>query len=384
MSWWPAAGEGPWTWAWQGYAGVWLLLLAVAAAWAVPARAAMRATARPPLRAAALFAAGLLVLWAATDWPLGPLAARRLAFHAVQFLALSLAAAPLLLLGVTGALAPAFERRAAPRVVRALSQLLARPALPAAVFALVVLLTHVPAVLEARHSQAGSFALVLAWLGAALIFWWPLVGPAPERRRMPYLWGLAYLFLPFLLPKLPGAFFIFSSEPLYDVYATAQGPWALSPLTDQQLAGFLLWVVGSLMVVVALAVLFFRWQAEDQRITEASGLAVPADPRALDLLFAVPGAWPALERLVAIAEEALPASASGVELAFAYGPRGGGPDPRVVLELRCTLDGDGRRALAQRVERQFAVFLSTVERERRASVAGALGFRVVGYSGRVS
>ena len=39
-----------------------------------------------------------------------------------------------------------------------------------------------------------------AWLAVALLYWWPLVGPGPERNRLPYLGAIGYLVLPFLLP----------------------------------------------------------------------------------------------------------------------------------------------------------------------------------------
>ena len=80
MSWWPSAGGAAWEWGWIPYPAVWLLLIVIAgayAAWVRSLRPGRRRTGDPEVSAdqIALFAAGLVVLWAALDWPLGALAA---------------------------------------------------------------------------------------------------------------------------------------------------------------------------------------------------------------------------------------------------------------------------------------------------------------------
>lgn len=63
-------------------------------------------------RHAASFSSGLLVLWAALDWPLGPLGASYLAsVHVLQFLLIALVAPPLLLAGLPRATFAALQRR---------------------------------------------------------------------------------------------------------------------------------------------------------------------------------------------------------------------------------------------------------------------------------
>jgi len=258
----------------------------------------------------------------------------------------------------------------------------------------VLAVTHLPGVVDALRPQPwGSLAITTAWLGSALMLWTPLLGPLAGRHRLPYLGALVFLVVPFLLPKLVGAFFIFAEAPLYEVYAAAPRAFEdVSALQDQQMAGFVLWVIGSLMVMAALAVLFHHWYREDRRISVPDSLEVPADPRAVDLLFEVPGGWGALERLLASVEAALPPGRTGAELAFAFRERvasgadgaGGADDVQVILELYIALDAVAEAEIARRIEDDYAAFLGARSRRQRAAIAHALAFRVVGYGSRVS
>lgn len=391
--WWPAAGAGPWEWAWRAYPGVWLFVLALAGAYVATLRGLGpgRAPRGEPLatrRQLGFCALGLGVLWLALDWPLGALAAGYLlTFHALQYLLVSLVAPPLLLLALPPWLADA--PRTQPRgdsrgLTRRLALLAVRPPLGLIAFAAALLLTHLPPVLDAmRASPAGSLAIAIAWLGAGLLLWWPIVGPAPAHYRLPYFGGLVYLVVPFVLPKVPGLIFAFSTTPAYEVYEAAPRVWNLSPQVDQQFAGLVLWIAGSLMVIAALGVLFFRWYAEDQRMARPGTLAVPADPRALDLLFAVPGAWDALQQLVTIIDGTLPEQQAGAELAFAIRAPAG-DSPQVVLELHVVAASGIEAALAEHIEGQYAAFLGRLDGGQRDAIVARLAFRVVGYGSRVT
>ena len=383
-SWWPSADGTVWAWSWRAYPGVWLCVLAlggvyVAGLLRARRRLSMEASSTPPAKRW-LFATGLLLFWLASDWPAGALASGHLVvFHAMQYLLVSLGAAPLMLLGTPAESLPRPSRR-----LRWVASAVAHPAGAIAVFAVALLLTHVPGVVDALRPQPlGSFAITAGWLAAALLYWWPMVGPERGHRRLPYLASIAYLFFPFVLPKVPGAFFIFSGEPLYEVYASASRVWELAPDADQQLAGLLLWVAGSAMVVAALAVLFFTWAAEDRRITDAGGLAVPVNPRAIALLFEAPGAWAALQRLVAIVESALPAGGTGVELNFAFREPADAP-VQVVLELHMALHQDANDEVATRIAGEYEAFLSAIGPAERNTIRRRLAFRVVGYGSRIS
>ena len=397
MRWWPVAGGEAWEWAWTAHPGVWLFIAAIGAAYALLLRAAAaraRLRGEPPAEGwrVACFAGGLALLWASLDWPLGPLAAGYLATaNAAQDLLVTLGAAPLLLLG----LPPSTDRERQPAgpLVRARG-LLGQPIIAATVFGVVLMVTHLPGVVDALRPHAwGSFAITTAWLLSAVVLWSPLAGPLAGRRRLPYFGALVFLAVPFVFPKIAGAFFVFADAPLYEVYTTAPRAFDdVSAMQDQHAAGFVLWVIGSLMVVAALGALFRRWYTEDRRIAAPSSLQIPADPRAVDVLFETPGGWAALEQLVAGVERALPADRTGATLAFSYRERddagpasdNGEPSTQVILELHIAFDAAAEAGIAQRVEADYGAYLRRLPRRRRDAIARALAFRVVGYGSRVT
>ncbi len=109
MRWWCSSENGAWDWTWRPYVGVWLFILVLAIAYFLQPR---RLDGANRGRHAASFSSGLLVLWAALDWPLGPLGASYLAsVHVLQFLLIALVAPPLLLAGLPPSTFAALQRR---------------------------------------------------------------------------------------------------------------------------------------------------------------------------------------------------------------------------------------------------------------------------------
>ena len=63
-----------------------------------------------------------------------------------------------------------------------------------------------------------------------------------------------------------GALITFSDYPLYDTYAEVEHPVNIGLMTDQQLAGLLLWLLGDMMSIMAAATMMFVWfQQEEER-----------------------------------------------------------------------------------------------------------------------
>ena len=394
MEWWPSAGGEPWSWGWEPFPAVWLFVLAIAAAYAASVlalRGRRRRRGDPDVTRGqiALFAAGLALVWGALDWPLGLLAAGYLvSANALQDLIVTLGAAPLLLLG----LPRGRPRREEPHGLRGharmqLRRALGSPVVGGATFGIALAVTHLPVVVdELRPEPWGSFAITAAWLVAAVALWSPLVGPLAGRHRLPYFAGLLYLAVPFLFPKVVGAFYIFRDDALYDVYAGAPRVWdGFGAVGDQQTGGLLLWVIGSFLVMAALGVLFFRWYEEDRRMSTPDSLDVPADPRAVDALFDVPGGWAALEQLIASVRGALPQRWTGAELAFAFRDLAGRADEtQVILELHVALEGPAEAEIARAIEADYGAYLGALGSAQRETIARRLAFRVVGYGSRVS
>lgn len=258
MQWWCAAQGIPWTWTWRPYPGVWLFIGLIALAYA---RAVRRDGAER--RDIAFFAAGLSTLWIALDWPVGALGSGYLAsIHMVQFLLIALAAPPLLIAGLPrGTLA-----RLAGGPLGGPLRFLTHPLIALLGFHTIVIATHWPGLVDAlMTSQPGSFVLDFAWLAGGLLFWWPVVSPAPARPRFPYGVKIGYLIVSTVLMTLPYVFLTFAELPFYATYELAPPVGTLSAGDDQRLAGLIMRIGGGTILWTAAGILFWLWyRAENE------------------------------------------------------------------------------------------------------------------------
>lgn len=262
MQWWCSARAEAWEWTWRPYAGVWLMVALVVGGYVLLRR---RYPVEPgegggTARTAA-FAAGVASLWLALDWPLGALAGYLASAHMGQFLLVGLIAPPLFLYSVPPAAWEAWARRGPGRLAR----LLTHPVVALATFNVLVVLTHWPPVVDGlMASQAGSFAIDMAWIAAGAAFWWPLVAPVPERPGFGYLLKIGYLIAATITTAGPFLFLTFSELPVYATYELAPPIEGIGKRADQQAAGLLMKLGGAVVFWVAITVLFWRWYVEER------------------------------------------------------------------------------------------------------------------------
>ncbi|HEU5154584.1 MAG TPA: cytochrome c oxidase assembly protein, partial [Gemmatimonadales bacterium] len=256
MTWWCSATGQPWTWAWKAYPGVWLFVALLAVLYVRGSRRA-----QPMSRGAALYYfSGLLTVWLALDWPIGPLGTGYLvSFHTVSYILLSLIAPPLLLAGIPSqAMLRASQSPGTGPVLR----ILARPLIALALFNAVLISTHIPDVVDGlMGSQLGAFAIDLGWFVGGIVLWWAIMAPPPVCRLTRPL-KMGYLFAATLPPILPAAFLTFADYPLYAVYELAPRAMDLPAHSDQQIAGLTMKIIGDLPLWFAFGVIFFRWARE--------------------------------------------------------------------------------------------------------------------------
>ena len=114
------------------------------------------------------FIISVLLLWIATDWPLGLLGASYLASaHMLQFLIYTMAVAPLFWLGIPEWMA----RRVAGRLrLYRLMGRVAQPVVGGVLFNFILIVTHSPwAVDNFRTNQFGSFLMDFVWFIGGLL-----------------------------------------------------------------------------------------------------------------------------------------------------------------------------------------------------------------------
>jgi cytochrome c oxidase assembly factor CtaG len=270
MRWWCSAQGVAWTWKWRPYLGVWVLVLLLGAAYARMYRRRPRpATVLDRWRPRAVVA-GLALLWALLDWPIGALGAGYLeSVHTEQSLGLAFLVPPLLVFGLPAAW------EAEPRGWLRLALRWTQPLPAFATFTIVTVVTHLPIVVDTLMvTQLGSFALDLAWLLSGVAFWWPVIRP-PRGRHLGPGARLGYTFAGTAAHMGVGMFVALAPFPLYRVYELAPPIHGTDVLEDQEQAGGLM-MFGDVMVGLAAAgVLLYVWQKDEaKRLAGAQGAGI--------------------------------------------------------------------------------------------------------------
>lgn len=218
-----------------------------------------RDPARPwPWRKTASFLSGLAVCWLAL---LGPAGAWDDVFfwaHMSEHILLTMAAAPLLILGSPVLLilrvTPAAKRRrwVVPVLRGRAVRVLTDPVLTWVLFTGVLVGIHFSPFYEysLTHPAVHTYVEHPLFLGAALLYYYPLLGGNPQPRRVQHWMRVASL-AAMMVPEAMTGFFLFASRHvLYPYYATVARPFGPGALPDQQLGGSIMW--GGSMVIDAL------------------------------------------------------------------------------------------------------------------------------------
>ena len=254
---------------WEPHPDVWLLVALLAAGYVIAVTRLGPRWMVPGERSvtklqATCFGLGVLALWVASDWPIHDVAEQSLyTAHMIQHLVFSMVAAPLLLLGTPAWLMREILR---PRGLLRSVQFLARflPAL--IVFNLVIVLTHWPAFVDlSLRSGLVHFLAHALILLTSLIIWLPVVSPLPEVPRLSPPPRMIFLFLQSVVPTVPASFLTFGNRPLYHYYESVPQLFGLTALEDQRMAGLVMKIGAGLLLWLLIAVIFFRWAAEEER-----------------------------------------------------------------------------------------------------------------------
>lgn len=232
---------------------------------------------RWPTRRTAAFMGALVAIGLALISPIDVLSGELLTVHMVQHLLLVAVAAPFFAASGIGTLALRYSTPDVrktyllpflhSRVVSALTF----PVVGWVAFAAVMWGAHFSTLYNAALLDDGIHAFEhLLFLGAACLFWWPLLSPDPLRWRIhPGAKLIALLGqmppMSFLAITIVGA-----ATPLYAAYLGRSDRFGLDALADQRIAGSLMWVTGDLSLLIPgaflLAALIRHEESEAKRI----------------------------------------------------------------------------------------------------------------------
>ena len=266
----------------------WGGILFAAGAYLLAVRRVNRSHPRAPVPARRVLAwlAGLLVILVALTSAIDVYADELLSVHMVQHLLLIMVAPPLLALGAPVTLA---LRVASPAVRRGLLlpilhsravRVLASPWFAWPLFTAAIWVTHFSPLYDAALEEpALHVAEHLLFLTAGAIFWWPVVAADPAPRRMGFGGRFAYLVLQMPVGAAVGLAIYFSPTVLYAHYASGERSWGPLALVDQQIGGLIMWAVGDLILLVALATLVASWMRFDVRRSQRADLRIAGGTR---------------------------------------------------------------------------------------------------------
>ena len=202
-----------------------------------------------------VFSLMIVLLLISTDWPMHDIAEEYLySMHMLQHTILTYIIPPLALLATPEWLFRLLVGQGRTyRVIRFLT----RPVIAAVTYNAVLLITHIPALVN--RSAAGGplhYSLHVLLVFSALMLWTPVCGPAKEWR-MSYGAMMTYLFCTSLVPSIPAGWLTFAEGSVYNHYDTPIRVWGMSVLSDQQLAGGIMKLGGAIFLWALIITIFF-------------------------------------------------------------------------------------------------------------------------------
>jgi len=151
-----------------------------------------------------------------------------------------------------------------------LRKLLKRYAGPSAIwitFVMVYIGWHDPMLYEAAlRSKFVHDIEHISFFLISMLFWWHVTSAAPRvHQNLAYGKRIAYLLVTIPVNMITGVIITFSRQPIYEYYVKIQRPWSLTVMQDQMLGGIIMWIPGSMMLIVAIIVLVIRMMASEEK-----------------------------------------------------------------------------------------------------------------------
>ena len=224
-----------------------------------------------PRRALAFFA-GLVALVVALDSPIDTYADELLWVHMVQHILLFAVAPPLILLGrpwpTMWRALPVGPRTALARTIAQSRwtlplRVVGRPVPAWLLFNATFVAWHIPVAYNATLTSGAIHVCEHAmFFFTGLLFWAHVVDPGPLRPRLDWPARGGYLVGAMIVGWVLAVVLVVASHPIYGYYgALASRPGGISAVTDQQIAGGMMWVPGSIPFTIAALIVFARWAA---------------------------------------------------------------------------------------------------------------------------
>jgi putative membrane protein len=259
-----------------------VLIIVAGVAYVRAFRRVRAAGSRFPANRLVAFCSGLAVTAVALLSPVDVYSDVWFSVHVVQHLLLTLAAAPLFVLGAPVTLllvASTAERRrrsVLPFLRSPVVTTLTRAPVAFALFVATQYAVHLTPLYDlALRVPAVHVVEHMLFLGTGVLFWESVIGldPAPGRR-LGYPARLLVLALAIPLEGFLALALFSARAPLYEAYARLPAPWGPQALSDQRVGAALMWIASDAVMIGALLLTAAAWRRhEDARTRRVERIA---------------------------------------------------------------------------------------------------------------
>ncbi len=202
------------------------------------------------------FVTGILIMLLSTDWPMHDIAEEYLySVHMFQHMSLTYFMPPLVVLATPEWFVRVLVGNG--RAYRAL-RFLTFPVRAGLLFNLGVVVSHIPGVVNASVSNGPLhyFVHVILVL-TSILMWMPVCGPLKEFQITP-MSKMIYLFLNSVVATIPAGWLTFAEGVVYKHYNIPTRVWGVSVSNDQQIAGAIMKLGGSIFLWTIIVAMFFK------------------------------------------------------------------------------------------------------------------------------
>ena len=216
------------------------------------------------------FVSGVAVMVGVQVGPADNLADSVLVAHMAQHIIIGDIASLLIVLGLTG---PVLQPLLHMRFTRPL-RVMATPIVALVLWAVDLYAWHIPFFYQAaiNHDLVHSMEHAgMLWFG--MLLWLALIGPLPKPQWFQGWGAMVYVISVRLIGAILANVLIWGQGVFYPVYNARDAARGISALSDQNLAGGLMMIEESLLTVILLAWLFFRFAVRDEQRQELVDLA---------------------------------------------------------------------------------------------------------------
>ena len=233
------------------------------------------------------FITGILIMFLSTDWPMHDIAEEYLySVHMFQHMSLTYFMPPLVVLATPEWFVRVLVGNG--RAYRAL-RFFTFPVRAGLLFNLGVVISHIPGVVNASVSNGPLhyFVHVLLVL-TSILMWMPVCGPLKELQMAP-MPKMIYLFLNSVVATIPAGWLTFAEGVVYKHYNIPTRVWGVSVSNDQQIAGAIMKLGGSIFLWTIIVAMFvkhfvktFRDENKDDYVREEEVLTTADVERAFE------------------------------------------------------------------------------------------------------